>query len=408
MTLSNISSRQALDEKYHPSLLWVKIPNNYVHLVSLVKASPDFIDHVVSSPKPGTKLLPQSTKKIVVRLSNTDAMLNNAVRVENEVAAITLMQDALSRFPYRIVPNVYDWNTAAEGQGWIVQEYMHGELLGDRFSNLSESQKQYILDQVAQVFKMIQCYTPGVTGFGGLKFDDEGKVVTTGLTIWFGGPFTAYTDMYLYIFQKQIELSKSTPLVDGWKGTGLDERLKAFDESGQFSKLLYEYSNIQPTLVHGDLSLENILFNPDTLQVTALLDFDFAHIASPGDEFFYSFADFHGIIPGPLEDREMNALRLAQLNGFKDNNVKNLTRAVQVDWKTAKMWQVAMEKSQVRSPADIENVGELATIYWFLLDICPPYFLLPCWLKRRTEEQKQASKRDTQANLDKYLKRWGY
>ncbi|KAH8807520.1 hypothetical protein F5884DRAFT_342876 [Xylogone sp. PMI_703] len=285
---------------------------------------------------------------------------------------------------------------------------MHGELLGDRFSNLSESQKQHVLDQVAQVFKMIQCYTPGVTGFGGLKFDDEGKVVTTGLTIWFGGPFTSYTDMYLYIFQKQIELSKSTPLVNGWKGTGLDERLTAFRESGKFSKLLHEYSNVQPTLVHGDLSLENILFNLETLQITALLDFDFAHIASPGDEFFYSFTDFHGIIPSPLEDGELNALRLAQLNGFKDNNVKDLTGTAEVDWETAKMWQVAMEKSQVRSPADIENVGELATIYWFLLDICPPYFLLSRWLKRRTEEQKQASKREIQANLDKYLKRWGY
>jgi hypothetical protein len=53
-------------------------------------------------------------------------MLNNAVRVKNEVAAITLMRDALSSHESGLVPEVYGGNTAAEGQGWIVEERMHG------------------------------------------------------------------------------------------------------------------------------------------------------------------------------------------------------------------------------------------------------------------------------------------
>lgn len=232
--------------------------NNYAHLISLTEASAS-IEHVTSLLKPGTKPLPQSAQKIVVRISNPDAMLNNAVRVENEVAAMTLMRDAL-QFPVRIVPEVYAWNTAAEGPGWIVQEYMRGESLGDRFSKLSDIQLEHVLDQVAQIFKAIQNYTPDVTGFGGLNFNKEGKVVTGELTIWFDGPFTTYLDMYLGIFRKQLELSQTTALVDGWRGTDLGERLKSLDQTGGFARLLSETSNVRPTLVHGDFSKHYRIF----------------------------------------------------------------------------------------------------------------------------------------------------
>jgi hypothetical protein len=167
-------------------------------------------------------------------------------------------------------------------------------------------------------------------------------------------------------------------------------------------------SHVEKDEANIDSGLENILFDPETLQVTALLDFDFSHIASPGDEFFYSFVDFHGLIPGPLEDAKMERLRLAQLDGFKMKNVEDPDEASDVTWKTARMWQAAIENAGVKSPADIKGVGELAAIYWFLLDICPPYFLMPRWLKRKTEEEQLASKTQTQANLDKYLRRWGH
>lgn len=153
------------------------------------------------------------------------------------------------------------------------------------------------------------------------------------------------------------------------------------------------------------LGLENILFDPETLQVTALLDYDFTHIASTADEFFYSFMDFHGLVPGPSEDPQMESLRLAQLNGFSDTN---LGKIAGIDWKLAKMWQAAMKRAHVKTPVDIEDIGELATIYWFLLDVCPPYFLLPRWLKKRTEQQRLAIKRTIERNLDKYLKQWGF
>ncbi|KAJ5699195.1 hypothetical protein N7493_012103 [Penicillium malachiteum] len=382
--------------------------NNYAHLVSLVEAPVGSADHAVSPPKPGTKLLPRSTQNIVVRISNPDAMLNDVVRVESEVASITLMRDALSAFPTRIVPDVYDWNTAAKGHGWIVQEYMSGELLGDRFSKFSESQKEHVLDEVAQILHLIQSYTPNVTGFGGLNFDHEGKVVTGASSLWFGGPFATYTDMYMFIFRKQMEIAASSSLVNGWKDSDVASRLETFDQSGGFVKLLSSYHEFRPALVHGDISLENVLFDPETLKVTALLDYDFTQIASPADEYFYSFLQFHGLVIGPLEDAEMENLRLALLNGFKDKSLYDAAAEGHIDWKTAEMWQSAMKKATVKSPADIEGIGELGAICWFLLDVSPPWFLLPKWLAKRTEEEKQTQKMKIQGNLDKYLARWGY
>ncbi|KAF8859192.1 hypothetical protein BDZ45DRAFT_725477 [Acephala macrosclerotiorum] len=266
--------------------------------------------HDIASKQPGTKPLPDDSQKVVVRLSNPDAMLNNTVRVEIEVAAITLMQDALSVLPTRIVSEVYGWNTAVEGKGWIVQEYMPGQSLSSRFSELSTAQRERVLVQVAHVFKLIQNYElpPTVTEFG---------------------------------------------------------------------------------------DVENILIDPETLQLTAPLDFDFSHIASLGDEYFYSFASFHSIVASPFEG-EQETLRQAQLNGFED--FKTPKSQEEVDWNQAKMWHSALKIASVGSPADIEGIEELAASYWFLLD----------WLKRKTPEQQEELKNEAELNLDKYLKRWGF
>lgn len=155
-------------------------------------------------------------------------------------------------------------------------------------------------------------------------------------------------------------------------------------------------------------ALENLLFDPETLQLTALLDYDFTHIASLSDEFFYSFIDFHGIVPGPLETGELQQLRLAQLGRFAPGCYQQPANAAEIDWETANLWQKALEKAGAKSLADLEGIGELAAIYWFLLDVCPPYFLLPRWLAKRNKEQRLAAKQEVAENLDRYLSRWGF
>ena len=188
-------------------------------------------------------------------------MLDNKSRVDNEVAAIALMQDALSTFPTRIVPDVYAWNTAALGDGWIVQEHKHGEQIGSTFAELPTERKGFVLNQIAQVFQLLQSYHPRGLSYGGLKFGKDGKVCSGALSIWGGGPFTDYADMYDYLFRTQIERSKSTSLVDGWRDSDLAGRLHEFEASGGLAKLLRSLPAAPPTLVHGDLG-QSVFIKP--------------------------------------------------------------------------------------------------------------------------------------------------
>lgn len=202
----------------------------------------------------GTHHLDFSVNKIVVRISNPDAMLDEGVRVENEVAAITLMHRALAGLPYNTVPKVFAWEVPSPGvSGWIVEEFMEGEKLSQHLPELSTDEQARILDQVAKLFGKIQAFDPEMNGFGGLRFDANGRVVAGRSSLWSIGPFSNYADLYQGIFDKQLELVATTPLLDGWSAGGLKERLHHFGASGGLRSVLRPFEDMRSTLVHGDI-----------------------------------------------------------------------------------------------------------------------------------------------------------
>jgi hypothetical protein len=228
--------------------------NNFVNLVQLEES--DLLQDTNHDlpVQHGTHELDPSVTKIVVRISNTNAMLDEEVRVENEVAAITLMHRALASLTYTPVPKVFAWETGSSaGPGWIVEEFMEGEKLNVHLPDLSIDKKSQILDQVAELLKLIQSFDPEVDGFGGLGFDAKGRVVARRSPLWSVGPFPTYADMYQGIFNRQLELVATTPLLDGWDEGGLMERLRHFNESGGFKSLLLPSEPMKYTLVHGDI-----------------------------------------------------------------------------------------------------------------------------------------------------------
>jgi hypothetical protein len=175
-------------------------------------------------------------------------MLNNAVRVKNEVSAITLMRDALSSHDSGLV-------LEAEGHGWIIEERMHGQALYKSFPTMLLENQKDILRQIAQLFKAIQSYDlpHTITGYGGLAFGAKGGVISGATTIWFGGPFDASKEMHPQIFEKQLELAETTQLVNGWKETRLSGSVSGYSNL----EVLKRFSKItvtRLTLVHGDVS----------------------------------------------------------------------------------------------------------------------------------------------------------
>jgi hypothetical protein len=94
--------------------------NNFVRLIELAESvyQPATLSPAVL--KPGTCSLPAGATKLVIRRSNPQAVLNEDSRVENEVAAICLMREALFTYHDKLIPNTYAWRASIEGYGWIL------------------------------------------------------------------------------------------------------------------------------------------------------------------------------------------------------------------------------------------------------------------------------------------------
>ncbi|OLB46124.1 aminoglycoside phosphotransferase family protein [Candidatus Bathyarchaeota archaeon] len=70
----------------------------------------------------------------------------------------------------------------------------------------------------------------------------------------------------------------------------LDSKLRARSE--EFWRALladFAYASFRPTLIHGDLSTENILIDPATVRLTGILDWGYMQVSDPALEFAHLF-----------------------------------------------------------------------------------------------------------------------
>jgi aminoglycoside 2''-phosphotransferase len=70
----------------------------------------------------------------------------------------------------------------------------------------------------------------------------------------------------------------------------LDTRLRKRSEAF-WQKLLSEFrdSSFEPTLIHGDLGTENLLFDPASVRLTGILDWGYMQVSDPALEFAHLF-----------------------------------------------------------------------------------------------------------------------
>ncbi|KAH8590718.1 kinase-like domain-containing protein [Bisporella sp. PMI_857] len=414
--------RNLLDTKYGRQVSECKTlgrdSNNYVYHVTLLPFTSEFAPPTKENLEHGTVKLPEGINEAVIRISNTTVALDETVRTENEVAAITLFQRALSNNSTRIIPLVYGWSPASSltGYAYILQQHLPGISIEHTFKDLSLTQKREVLNCVAKVLRQIQDYElpKSVEGYGGLGFDEKGQVITGPLTVGFGGPWNDWKGMYLGKYEAQLRNLDTVGFLGGWRENGLRDRLEAFfhSENGVL-KLLDEFKLTSPTAVHGDFDLQNILFDKDTLEITALLDFEFSHIGSPLDEYFWSFNSIHGLLPG-LEHDEA-AMRAALLSAFSSSRSTYIAGSpfpekirTDYDWEVARTWDEELGREGAKKSSNILGAGDVAAVYWFIENICLPRFLSEKAMKRTSEEDKLRLKREISEVLDMCLKFWGF
>ncbi|KAB5570133.1 aminoglycoside phosphotransferase [Coniochaeta sp. 2T2.1] len=348
--------------------------NNYIYHISLL--SPLTLQSFLLSTKPCIFPPPDvRVTSLVIRLSNPAADgLNQTNRVQNEVAALYLARQSGST----IFPAVYDWRASVQrpdgewDMGWIIQEYKPGVGLDELFDTLSEEQKRGVVEQVADAFATVQrtVLPDGVGAYGGLTITEEdGNIVSGEMTTLRGGPWGDNASFWRAKLASRLEEAEGSPALEGWRENGVRERVDRFVAVGLEGCL--RGAGVDGTarvLTHGDLTTSNILIDPETLQLTGLIDFDFASIGHPAQEFLSSFHDLAG---------------------------------------EGEMWEEALAKRDLLRPATIKGM-ETLELLGRLDDLLAPFRLVhPVPLGKKTEEQVRTERKEAEGRLVECLNALG-
>ena len=248
-----------------------KAYNNFVHEVYLATPTPTTQSIPASMmKKPGIMPIPSDTQRLIFRIPNPQANMNERVRVQNEVAAMVLMRAALSAtaFDKPLIPGVYGWsdNSNVNGVGWILQEFMPGETLDNVFKQFTIERQRSILSQIADVVRALQTFPllRSVRGCGGVRFDSEGEVVSGAMSAFDAGPFDSAVGLYKAILCSQLAESDKSAVLHGWRMSGLRNSLEQFAVNGVdkiIAQALTEEDRL--VLIHGDLcKSKNSLLHP--------------------------------------------------------------------------------------------------------------------------------------------------
>lgn len=152
----------------------------------------------------------------------------------------------------------------------------------------------------------------------------------------------------------------------------------------------------------------NILYDPKTLQITALLDYDFSSVSHPSYEFLRSFDGYVGQFKGwsGNDDSEELALHDAKLHGFPSPLPASTEDGV--NWEAAKAWEDQLEMVDALRPSTIEGIDDVADIDAILRGIAPWRLTNSTMLRVQSEGVLTQLRDEGEKNLAKMLKRLGF
>ncbi|KAI5859883.1 phosphotransferase enzyme family-domain-containing protein [Durotheca rogersii] len=400
--------------------------NNFVYHLSLLTGVPGGLGDADGSRKlkhPGCVPIPAGTKDFILRLSNPDAEgMHQETRVQNEVGILTLASAALCHIKPTVVPRVFGWDGASRDHlGWILEELMPGVPLAEPFDKtMTFVQKREILAQMARLLKALQDYLlpESINGWGGVTFDgNSGAIVSTSMPSVGAGPWPSFEDSYRGRLKVALSKADTNPYLQGWHANGVRERVDAFIERGlaaQFSDLTSKHDR---TIIHADFTTDNLLYDPTTGRITALLDYDFASILHPAYEFFRSFNSTGGRLSGwlsatTLEEKEAVALRNAKLTGQFPSPLPVAVASSNgpgVDWELARAWDEELQKLDVKRPSSIQGIDKIADVDEVLGTLLPWTLANADYLRLNPEEDHRMDlRRRSESKLVGLLDHMGF
>lgn len=184
---------------------------------------------------------------------------------------------------------------------------------------------------------------------------------------------------------------------------------------------------------HFILGLPNLLFCRANNSLSAVLDFDLAHIGAPISEYLFYFWDLDGLLPGSSDD-PIDSPRNYILKGFpslekgvdypEGFELRNKTEAAsssaavssqaaaaatgEYKWKLARAWDNALSDVGAKKPSTIDKAGDIADIWWFSQDLCEAYWFMDTFLEKKSPEKLEELKAESASKLERYLAQWGF
>ncbi|KAJ3499668.1 hypothetical protein NLG97_g134 [Lecanicillium saksenae] len=384
--------------------------NNHVFIVEL--AQPLQSDLIAEGrPRPFISAIPAGTSRLVMRVPKRDNNVEDSIRIKNEVAFLVLAREALATAEANLVPRVFYWedDDAADRdtsvcQSYIIEEFKSGETISFAdFKALSYHDKQSICDQLAHVVAAWQSFElpASVRGYGGLTFDNNGTFSSTKNIFRTGGPFSTYSEYLKATIRWQLENSEHVEAINGWRTVAdapdLRKRIDAFIDQG-LDTLLDTLPRYKLSLVHGDLTLPNLLFDRSNNKLTAVIDFDFGHIGAPITEFLYSFPEFDGLLSGVADTQE----------GLRDHMLHQPCGQNWPDESIGGAWQKALLDHGASVPATIDGSDTISNVWWFAQELLYFHWLVPRAVNSMSEETKRKKLRSSAETIQTYLRLWGY
>lgn len=163
------------------------------------------------------------------------------------------------------------------------------------------------------------------------------------------------------------------------------------------------------------IGLHNLLFDKSSSRLTAVLDFEFAHIGAPVSEWLFSFFDLDGILPaavspmGPIRDWMLHEFPQGGVISSDDKKTsKPLNRKLTTAETFAVAWDTALAEAGVNKPSMISGAGETADIWWFSQEICQAYWFFDSFLAKKTPVQLSRMKTSSEQFLEASLAQWGF
>ncbi|KAG4435650.1 hypothetical protein IFR05_008872 [Cadophora sp. M221] len=388
--------------------------NNFVYQVLLPDSEIDDFEifDETQMTKPGCVAIPKRTIEFILRLSNPDAEgLHHATRVQNEVGILNLASEALGHIKPTVVPRVFGWdvNTGSENPGWILQERMPGEPLAN-FHGMSFAQKRGILGQIAELLKGLQEFRlpESIRGWGGVTYDDRGVLVSAPMTVVGAGPWSSLQEAFEGRVKEALNKTDNSSQLHGWRSNGTRERIDRFVKHGLAALTAHLESKNDRSIIHGDFTTDNLLYDPKTGRITALLDYDFACIQHPAHEFFCSFTTWDGQLGGWSPDPEAASFQHAKLTGRFPSPLPARDGS-DINWEIAEAWEIELQKLGVKRPSLFQGIDKVADTE-ALLGLLLPWRLTNEDALRRNpdEEKRKALRQDGERQLEDILEHVGF